>query len=62
MAEKKLPGWETMNNKSQNKKEYNIYSTEQRGRERGEGREEEGNRGRERERGKERGSFRNSQK
>lgn len=62
MADKKLLGWETVNNKSQNKKEYSIYSTEGRRRERGEGSEEEGNRGRERERGKGRGSLRNSQK
>lgn len=41
-----------MNNKSQNKKEYSIYSTEGRGRERGEGSKEEGNRGREKEEGK----------
>lgn len=52
MADRKLPGWETVSNKSQNKKEYSIYSTEGKGRERGEGSEEEGNREREREGGK----------
>lgn len=52
MADRKLPGWETVSNKSQNKKEYSIYSTEGKGRERGEGSKEEGNREREREGGK----------